>query len=92
MIDGRDSDERAARRAQAHAFVDAVLDVDPATAPGPALTYAIESHAQLAAIMDGAVVAIMPTHRDVPTSKGIVHGNTRVASVRLKRRTRMPRT
>jgi hypothetical protein len=60
MIDGRDSDERAARRAQAHAFIDAVLDVDPATAAGPALTHAIESHAQLAAIIDGAVVGIIP--------------------------------
>ena len=60
MVDRSSEAEQEARRARAHAALDAVLDVDPVTASGPELTAAIVSRAQLSAIVDGAVVAMIP--------------------------------
>ncbi|WP_426573427.1 HNH endonuclease [Aquihabitans sp. McL0605] len=61
MFDDRRIDEvTAARRARAHDLVDRALGIDPATATGPELTAAIEARSELAAVVDGAVVAAIP--------------------------------
>ncbi|WP_421118666.1 HNH endonuclease signature motif containing protein [Aquihabitans daechungensis] len=58
MFDPSDASDR--ERARAHALLDTVLGVDAQTALGSELTGAIESRAELAAIVDGAVVALIP--------------------------------
>ncbi len=44
---------------RAHALLDAVLDADPSGSAGSALGGAVEAHAELAAITDGAVVGLI---------------------------------
>ncbi|MCU1369976.1 MAG: hypothetical protein JWO77_1170 [Ilumatobacteraceae bacterium] len=59
MFDQPTDSEREARRNRAHALVDAVLDVDPATALGSELSGLMAARAQLACLTDGAAVAAM---------------------------------
>ncbi|MCU1369307.1 MAG: hypothetical protein JWO77_501, partial [Ilumatobacteraceae bacterium] len=44
---------------RAHALLDRVLDVDPATAHGSELTGLMVARAELACVIDGAAVAAM---------------------------------
>jgi hypothetical protein len=53
--DGRETE----RTSRAHALLDRVLAVDPASATGPELTALMVARAQLAAVVDGAAVAAM---------------------------------
>jgi hypothetical protein len=59
MFEDRSGVGQEARRARAHALVDAVLDVDPATATGAAMTGLMAARSELASITDGAAVAAM---------------------------------
>ena len=59
MFDPLDDVAREARRVNAHALLDAVLDVQARTAVGAELTFAVEARAALGAIVDGAVVGIV---------------------------------
>jgi len=59
MFDDAEIESQEAKRAKAHALLDAVLDVDPRTAPGSAMGRAIEARGELAAIVDGATVAMI---------------------------------
>ena len=59
MFDHGDASGPESREARAHRLLDRVLSTDP-TATGAELSAAIESRAELAAITDGAVVALVP--------------------------------
>ncbi|MCU1372653.1 MAG: hypothetical protein JWO77_3847, partial [Ilumatobacteraceae bacterium] len=59
MFDQPTDPDREARRKRAHALLDRVLDVDPATAHGSELTGLMVARAELACVIDGAAVAAM---------------------------------
>ena len=59
MVDWSADEEREVRRKQAHALVDAVIDVDARRATGVELSGLMVARAKLAAITDGAAVAAM---------------------------------
>jgi hypothetical protein len=60
MIDGRGVGENDERVARACALVTQVLTVDPATATGPEMSAALMARAELASVVDGAAVAMVP--------------------------------
>jgi hypothetical protein len=60
MIEASEDRQREERRARAHALLDAVIDLGPHAASGAALTAAVEARGELGAIVDGAVVALLP--------------------------------
>ncbi len=58
--EGQEGVECEVRRARAHALLDTVLDADARSAVGSVLGAALEARASLAALVDGAAVAMLP--------------------------------